>query len=275
MMKEKFIYLFGNRYSRMLSRERVARLFNSDDTEISISDIKRDVREIAFYTREKEKEECRLARLPLITDDTSEESPEFISAEKVQTYTDIIEELQKALIASLPKLISLNKTSDRAKVKQFIFRRHNAAYDAAIRFAIQYRVLEQVKALHCESCQSLIEQYNMDSKTDKVISIQEIQNNLITEYDEKINNAKITAMKKIACFIQETATKPTWQRLSIMQPHDYVAVVVGKEIDSREMVLCVKQISTTRLLPEYDKPYVIEPFSLFVDKLRVKPVGKK
>lgn len=50
---------------------------------------------------------------------------------------------------------------------------------------------------------------------------------------------------------------------------------VKKEIDSREMVLCVKQISTTRLLPEYDKPYVIEPFSLSVDKLRVKPVGKK
>ncbi len=270
MVKEKFIYLFGSKYSRMLSREKVARLFCPDDSDTSISDIQRDVREIAFYIREKEKEECRLAKLPLITEETSEDAPEFISAEKVQTYTNMIEEMQSALIAVLPQLYIARETSDRAKIKKTIFERYRTIYDSALKAAIQYRILEQIKQLHCKSCKTLIEHYSLKAKTDKVISIKQIQHDLSIEYDERISEAKRISFQKISLFIKYTCP-PT----PLAEPcfHLDYFYSIRKPIISKR-----KAATYSFFICHTSTHFSDEPFQLsecIFDNNIKKPVGKK
>lgn len=279
MVKEKFIYLFGSKYSRMLSREKVARLFCPDDSDTSIADIQRDVQEIAFYIREKEKEECRLARLPLITEETSDNAPEYISAEKVQNYTNIIEELHSALFAVLPQLQVSRETSDRARIKKNIFERYRSIYDSALQSAIQYRILEQIKQLHYRSCKTMIEHYSSKANLEKVISIKQIQHDLSTEYDEKIAEAKHNSFQKISLFIKYTC--PPTPLVEHFFHIDYFPVIRKPIIPKRKectysFFICHTSTPTISepILPfEYDLDYDVDYY--FSGIITKKSVGKK
>ena len=275
MLKDKFVYLFGNRYSRMLSSDQFASLFYPTDSDISISDIQQDVRRITFYTREKEKEECRLARLPLITDETSLDAPEYVSAEKVKSYSNIIEELLSAVIASLPKLNRTQNVLYRTRTKAAILDRSQGLYDSAIRFAVQYRVLEQIKQFHCESCISLIEQYSKEDKTEKVVRIKKIQKDLTIEYDEKIATAQTGAFHRISRFIQAVTIKPLWQRRAEKATRNQVVAVVVKGSNPDEIVFTIKRCTPARLFTTSSEPYTIEPVCIPSVKSRLKPIGKK
>lgn len=275
MLKDKFVYLFGNRYSRMLSSDQFASLFYPTDSDISISDIQQDVQRIAFYTREKEKEECRLARLPLITDETSLDAPEYVSAEKVKSYSNIIEELLSAVIASLPKLNRTQNVLYRTRTKAAILDRSQGLYDSAIRFAVQYRVLEQIKQFHCESCISLIEQYSKEDKTEKVVRIKKIQEDLTIEYDEKIATAQTGAFHRISRFIQAVTIKPLWQRRAEKATSDQVVAVVVRGSNPNEIVLTVKRCTPSRLFTTSNEPHTIETVCAASLKTKMKLVGKK
>lgn len=275
MIREKFAYLFGNKYGRMLSREKLAPVFCPDDPDVSISDIQQDVRRIAFYTREKEKEEYRLARLPLITNQTSEEAPEFISAEKVQMISNIIDELYSSLIAMLPKVCTSRMIDDSEKVKTTIPNRYCLIFDSAIRFAVQYRVLEQIKQLHCESCESLIAKYSKEEKTEKIVKLQQIQYDLTIEYDEKINTAKNSAFQKISRFILALSRKPMWNRFSGIQYADHVLVVYAKKESQSECLFHVKAYRSRRVYPKAEKKSLFDKLCLSTAKFKMKPVGKK
>ena len=189
MIKEKFAYLFGGKYSRLLGRDDVIRLFRPDDSETDISEIQEDVRRLAFYTREKEKEECRLTKLPIITDTTSIESEEYISAEKIKSYAELMDDLRRSLIAAMPKLYDTRESVNSSgfiPVKRSFFSKGINAYNEAVLFAIQYRVLEQILALHIESCDQLIEKYTRQNYTIKIETMQTVKFDLDEEYTEKI-----------------------------------------------------------------------------------------
>lgn len=210
MIKEKFTYLFGGKYSRLLVRDDVIRLFRPDDSETDISEIQEDVRRLAFYTREKEKEECRLTKLPTITDTTSMESEEYISAEKIKSYAELMEDLRKSLVAAMPKLYdtreSVNSTGF-VPVRRSFFSKGIKAYNEAVLYAIQYRVFEQILAFHIESCDQLIEKYTKQNYTIKIETMQTVKLDLDQEYTEKIQKNKLLACHLVFTFLRTVTPK--------------------------------------------------------------------
>ena len=205
MIKEKFAYLFGGKYSRLLGRDDVIRLFRPDDSETDISEIQEDVRRLAFYTREKEKEECRLTKLPTITDTTSIESEEYISAEKIKSYAELMEDLRKSLIDAMPKLYDTRESVNRTgffPVRRTFFSKGVKAYNEAVLYAIQHRVLEQILALHIESCDQLIEKYTKQNYTIKIETMQTVKFDLDEEYTEKIQKSKQLAYRWVITFLK-------------------------------------------------------------------------
>lgn len=210
MIKEKFAYLFGGKYSRLLGRDDVIRLFRPDDSETDISEIQEDVRRLAFYTREKEKEECRLTKLPIITDTTSIESEEYISAEKIKSYAELMDDLRRSLIAAMPKLYDTRESVNSSgfiPVKRSFFSKGIKAYNEAVLFAIQYRVLEQILALHIESCDQLIEKYTRQNYTIKIETMQTVKFDLDEEYTEKIQKNKQLACRLVFTFLRTVTPK--------------------------------------------------------------------
>ena len=211
MIKEKFTYLFGGKYSRLLGRDDIIRLFHPDDSETDISEIQEDVRLLAFYTREKEKEECRLTKLPTITDTTSIESEEYISAEKIKSYAELMDDLRRSLIAAMPKLYDTRESVNSSgfiPVKRSFFSKGIKAYNEAVLFAIQYKVLEQILALHIESCDQLIERYTKQNYTIKIETMQTVKFDLDEEYTEKIQKTKQLACRLVFTFLR-TVTPQT------------------------------------------------------------------
>lgn len=204
MIQEKFNYLFGE-YASKLSTPKVMRFFCPDDSETDLRKVRDSVRQLALYTRQKEKVECQLAKLPEITDETSADSDEMICAEKAAYITKLIEALKKKSIDFMPKL---RRTYGHTKAQSCPI---NAVklYHAAVCDAVQYRVLEQLRELHIESCDTLMTRYREQNMPVKAENMRVIKSSLISEYDERIHIKKTDADHKIMEFCKIVSQKPS------------------------------------------------------------------
>ena len=110
----------------------------------------------------------------------------------------------------MPKLYDTRESVNRTgffPVRRTFFSKGIKAYNEAVLFAIQYRVLEQILALHIESCDQLIEKYTRQNYTIKIETMQTVKFDLDEEYTEKIQKNKQLACRLVFTFLRTVTPK--------------------------------------------------------------------
>ena len=193
MLKKTLIYLFGEKIGERLSSDAFIHYFAVSYL-AEVHKIAEIITSLASYTRDREKEICRLANLPDISDDDPLNSNASKSAENLQNIEKVVNRLQNKLNDSLPKLKSTVTGG--------------TVYYQAQQEAVECRILEEIREMHCSSCNHFIQKYIENSQIEKALFFSIMMKNLIKEYNAKIQNKRNAFSLHIEYFMKLAYIQP-------------------------------------------------------------------
>lgn len=171
MLKNILIYLFGEKIGERLSSDEFVYYYVVSSL-LEMDKIIEKIKSLASYTRDKEREIYHLATLPDISEDYPLDSKASKSIEQLQDIEKLLKKIQNELDDSLPKLkLTVNGRT---------------SYYQAQQEAVECHVLEEIREMHCASCKRIIQKYTDNGQITKAQSFKTTLNNLINEYNAKI-----------------------------------------------------------------------------------------